>query len=224
MSESWRFLLGVLLILVLAGCASAPAPQRIPVADTTHIVYFIYRDWHTSLMLDAATVAAYSQRLQYEAKGRQFVRIGWGDGDYFTGKNATWRGATKALVASGYSAVQLLTYNTSPFNQIPVETRVPLAITEEGMRNLIAYLDASLVVDEQQQLIPLPAYGEGVGQFYLAQGHYGLFSNCNTFSGRALQAAQLPIRTAFALTAQSVFQQAQRISQYQQAAGVLAPE
>lgn len=220
MGNSQRYLL-CLLLLLLSACSTLPDRQRIPLVDTEHTIYFIYREWHTSILLEAATLARYSKHLQVEAIGNQYVRIGWGDGDYFTGKNKTFGAATKALLASRYSALQVLTYKQPPFKQIPAETRVPLAISNKGMRELIRYLDESFELDEQGQVIPLRAYGMDIGRFYQSNGSYGLFSNCNTWSGRALQSAQLPVRSSLKLTAQSVFEQAQFISDYQQVSGLI---
>lgn len=222
--QSQRWVLNLALVLLLSACNSLPDKQQIPLAQTEHTIYFIYRDWHTSILLDAESVARYSKHLHSEAVGQQFVRVGWGDGDYFTGKSKTMGAATKALLASDYSALQVLTYSSSPFVQIPPETRVPLRISRQGLRALIRYIDNSLVLDEQGQLISLPAYGEGVGRFYQSSGNYGLFHNCNTWSGRALQAARLPVRSQLKLTAQSVFEQAKFISDYQQAQGILSGE
>lgn len=217
-------LLVLLLASGLAACTSLPDKNNIPVTEVEHTFYFIYREWHTSLMLDATTVARYSRHMQAEAAGRQFVRIGWGDGDYFTGRSKSVGTAAKALVASRYSALQLLSYNSSPFAQIPADTYVPIAISDEAMRKLIRYLDDSFALDTHGQLIPLPAYLEGTGHFYKSRHDYGLFANCNTWSGRALQAAGLPVRSAFKLTAQSVFEQAQQISAHQQAIGLIGKD
>ncbi len=199
-----------------------PATQKIPVTSTEHIIYFIYRDWHTSILLDAKTVALHSRYLQQEAANQNYIRIGWGDGDYFTGKSKSFGSATKALIASSHSALQVIAYMQPPFASIPVETRVPITITDKGMRKLIRYLDKSFALDEAGRVIPLQAYVTGTGNFYQASGHYSLFSNCNTWSGRALQAAKLPVRSSLQLTAQSVFEQAKYISDYQQSLGLLA--
>ncbi len=210
-----------IFFVALAGCSSLPDKEKIPAANASQQIYFIYREWHTSILLPADAVRKHSRVMAEEAVGQQFIRVGWGDGDYFTGKSKTFGSATKALFISRYSAVQVLTYLKPPFDEIPIETRVPLAITEKGMRRLIRYIDNSFVRDDNGQLIPLPAYGEGVGHFYRAEGQYGLFSNCNTWSGRALQAAGLPVRSRLQLTAQSVFEQARSISSYQAAQGSL---
>ncbi len=203
------------LLLLLPGCSTLPDTKKIPTHNTSQQIHFIYREWHTSILLPAAAVRTQSRYLNHEAEGQQFIRVGWGDGDYFTGKSKTVGTATKALFVSQYSALQVLAYGQDPFASIPSETRVPLAITESGLRKLIRYIDKSLALDKARQLVPLQAYGEGVGHFYLAQGRYGLFTNCNTWSGRALQAAGLPVRSRLQLTAQSVFEQAQAISAYQ---------
>lgn len=222
MSHSVRILFCLLLLPILSACSSMPSKQKIPVANTEHTLYFIYREWHTSIMLDAATVARYSKHMQAEAAGQQFVRIGWGDGDYFTGKSKSFGAATKALLASDYSALQVLTYAQSPFGQIPPDTRVAIAISDKGMRRLIRYLDKSFALDAFGNIISLPSYAADTGRFYQSSGDYGLFSNCNTWSGRALQAAQLPVRSGLQLTAQSVFEQARFISSYQQSRGTIA--
>lgn len=223
MTNSVRILCRLLLLLMLSACSSVPNKQNIPVAHTEHTIYFIYREWHTSIMLDAAVVARYSKYLQAEAAGQQFVRIGWGDGDYFTGKSKSLGAATKALLASEYSALQVLSYTQAPFGQIPPDTRVAIAISDKGMRRLIRYLDKSFALDASGKIISLPAYATDTGHFYQSSGDYGLFSNCNTWSGRALQTAQLPVRSGLQLTAQSVFEQAKAISAYQQSLGVIAP-
>lgn len=198
-----------------------PAKQKIPVANTEHTIYFIFREWHTSILIDASVVALYSQHLQEVAANQRYIRIGWGDGNYFTGKSKSVGSATKALFASSHSALQVIAYAQPPFSSIPPETRVPIAITEKGMRKLIRYLDNSFALDEAEQVIPLQAYVADAGSFYQASGHYSLFSNCNTWSGRALQAGGLPVNSSLKLTAQSVFEQAKYISEYQQSVGLI---
>lgn len=207
-------------MFALTGCTAVPAQQKIPAANTEHTIYFIYRDWHTSILIDAKTVALHSRYLQQEAANQRYIRIGWGDGNYFTGKNKTFGAATKALIASSHSALQVISYAQSPFASLPPDTWVSIAITDKGMRKLIRYLDDSYALDSSGQVIPLHAYVIDAGHFYQASGHYSLLSNCNTWSGRALQAARLPVRSSLQLTAQSVFEQARYISDYQQSLGL----
>ncbi len=211
-------LASLLMSLLLAGCASMPRTQDIPAANTKHTIYFIYKGFHTSILLDAKAVVAHNPQLANDLAGQTYARIGWGDGDYFTGKSKSVGTATKALIASGYSAVQLLPYDYEPFDEIPPETIVPLAVTDEGLRQLSIYLGVSIAVDGQGKLIRLPAFGDAMGSFFQSRYHYSVLSNCNTWSGKALRAAGLPV--ANRLTAKGLFAQAQFISQRQTELGL----
>jgi uncharacterized protein (TIGR02117 family) len=215
-------LLALLLICFTTACATPFDTAAIPVSATPHTIYYIYRDWHTSIMLDAATYRSLSTLplidagLNTEVAPAGYVRVGWGDGDYYTGKSTSVVTATRALIASPYSAIQVIGYTADPFARIPAETRVALRITDHAMRELVTYLDASFARSESAALRPLQAYVENSGVFFEASQRYGMFNNCNTWSGEALRAAGLPIRSAFHLTAQSVFEQARVIADYQQ--------
>lgn len=202
----------------LAGCAALPRTQEIPAANTKHTIYFIYKGFHTSILLDAKSVVALNPQLADDLVGQTYARIGWGDGDYFTGKSKSVGTATKALIASGYSAVQLLPYDYEPFDEIPAETIVPLAITDQGLRQLAIYLGNSIALDAQGKLIRLPSFGDTMGSFFQSQYHYSVFSNCNTWSGKALRSAGLPV--ANRLTAKGLFKQVQFISRYQAEQGL----
>lgn len=209
------------LACLLSNCASTPTKVRVPLSDTPHIIYLVYRHWHTSIVLDAKQLAVRSPLLASYMGDEDFVRIGWGDGDYFTGKSKSWGSASKALVASRYSALQLLTYSAKGLQEIPADTRVPLAISEPGLQQLIARVEASVALDKQQLPIRLPATAvadEDIGIFFQATHHYSLFNNCNSWSAEALQLAGLPL--ASRLTAQGVFVQAGHISQIQARAGL----
>lgn len=214
-----RFL-GVVACVILCSCASQPRVQDIPLNNTSHSIYFIYRGWHTSILVDAKTLAAQSPLLKDKLKGQKYARIGFGDGDYFTGKDKSSFSAARALFASGYSAVQLLTYDYEPFAEIPSDTRVRLAITAQGMQALIAQVNQSLAVDAAGKVISLPAMGDSMGYFYRASQSYSAFSNCNTWSGQVLRAAGLPITNR--LTASGVFAQAKAISDIQSRSGLFS--
>lgn len=221
MSRYIKILL-LLLMVALVGCQTKLRANQVPLENTPHTIYFIYQGWHTSILLDVKSVAPYSRYLQPDLEKQNYVRIGWGDGDYFTGKRKTVGAATKALFVSGYSAVQLLTYQQDPLSHIPAETRVPLAVSERGMKRLVRYLENSLALDEQKHPQPLPSYVENAGSFYRARDHYSVFSNCNTWSSGALQRAGLPVRSRLHLTPQSVFEQAKTISELQSSRGLFA--
>lgn len=220
MNTRVKLLLAVVVFL-LSGCVSLPRAQSVPITNTQHTIYVIYRGWHTSILLDATSLAAQNPLLVKNLLGEKFARVGFGDGDYFTGKSKTFGSAAKALFVSSYSALQLLTYDYDPFDEIPAETRTPVAITNLGLHNLIDFINQSIELDTQGVPVRLPAAGDAMGYFFKANTRYGIFTNCNTWTAHALRVAGLPVATR--LTASGVFQQAKTISGIQANAGLLSP-
>lgn len=200
---------------LLVGCTLMPQKERVPTRETTHIIYFIYTSWHTSILLEAEPLFSHSEKLAQDFSDIHYVRVSWGDGDYFTGKSKRWTTAAKALVASRYSALQVLAYQSNPSERIPEGTIVPLAITAEGMRALAKYIDESIALDEAGKVVHLEPIAQNSNLFYRATAHYSVATNCNTWSSRALREAGLPMATNLRLTAKSVFSQAQFISNVQ---------
>jgi uncharacterized protein (TIGR02117 family) len=209
-----NMLIGFTLAFFL-GCTFMPKKERIPSGETAHIIYFIYTNWHTSILMEAEPVLRHSEKLAQDLTDVNFIRVGWGDGDYFTGKSKRWSTAAKALVASSYSALQVLGYKSDPSARISAGTIVPLAITDEGMRKLATYIDSSIALDEAGQTILLDPMDRNSNLFYRSTAHYSLVTNCNTWSSRALKEAGLPMATKLRLTANSVFSQAKFISSVQ---------
>jgi uncharacterized protein (TIGR02117 family) len=202
--------------LVLSACSSLPDTKRIPTHDLSHKIYFVYERWHTSIFIPAASVEQHSRYFADIAVQKNYLRFGYGDGDFFTGKSKTLTTGAKALVASDYSAVQVLDYWQDPLSQIPAETIVELRISEARMQKLLRYIDNSVELDERGKPLALIAYDDNTGYFYKGKQDYSVLSNCNTWSSLALQKAGIPIKRRLKLTAQSVFEQARLISEYQQ--------
>lgn len=209
-------LLITVLVIFLSACASLPDSKKIPQKNLVHEIHFIYEKWHTSILVPAPSVEKHSRYFKEIAQGKKYIRFGWGDGDFFTGKSKTLFSGAKALVASSHSAIQVLDYYGDPLPYIPAETRVPLMISEKRMKKLIRYMDKSVALNKEREVVSLQTHEENTGYFFEAKQHYSLFSNCNTWSSRALQVAGLPVKNRLKLTAQSVFTQAKAISDYQQ--------
>lgn len=211
-----RLWLILCLSLALSSCSSLPDTKRIPTENLSHKIYFVYERWHTSIFIPAASVEQHSRYFADIAVQKNYVRFGYGDGDFFTGKSKTLMTGAKALVASDYSAIQVLDYWQDPLSQIPAGTIVELQISERRMQKLLSYIDDSVELDERGKPLTLLAYDDNTGYFYKGRQHYSALSNCNTWSSLALQQAGIPIKSRFKLTAQSVFEQAKLISEYQQ--------
>jgi uncharacterized protein (TIGR02117 family) len=211
-----RMTLLLLLVSLQMACSQTPRKGHVPVGDASHTIYFIVDNWHTSILIEAAPLLNHSEKLALDFHDQSYIRVGWGDGDYFTGKSKRWTTAAKALIASDYSALQVLAYRHDPRHKIAAGTIVPLAITNDGMRELAAYVDESIAMNAQGNVIYLEPMTPNSNLFYQSTSHYSVVTNCNTWSSRALKRAGLPIKSTLKLTAQSVFSQAKQISLQQQ--------
>lgn len=182
-----------LVFLLAGGCTSVGEQMKPESEPLVHPLIVIQTGWHTSLLVDAQLLTRYSPVLAHDFTDQRYFRIGWGDGDYFTGKSkSTWT-ATKALIASGYSALQVLAYDYSPWAEISEDSRVSFLISEEGIRHLAAYIEANIARNVEGVPILLAPTKQGDNHFYLGTARYSLFNNCNTWLAVGLQQAGIPL-------------------------------
>jgi len=205
----------LVFILIQAGCAGVPTRADLPTEATPYTVFLIQDRWHTALLVEGPALLAHSTKLGRDFHDHKYLLVGWGDGAYFVEDHPGWSEAVKALVASDFPALQVGGRETNPPFGMQPEADIPLAITERGLQKLAAYIDRSIAADAQGRPIYLGRQDANLNLFYQATGSYGLFNNCNSWVVNALQAAELPI-SGFNLTAQSVIDQAARISRLQQ--------
>jgi hypothetical protein len=64
-------------------------------------------------------------------------------------------------------------------------------------------------------LQPLKAYRKNTGSFFVAREKYSVFNNCNSWSDKALKAAELPI--GFHLMPSGLLESAKKIAAQQSA-------
>lgn len=206
--------------ILLTACTTQPSlPDRL-FEDAEHRIYVVSEKWHSSILIDVADMLPYAAHLRDEIKPYQQVCIGWGDGDYFTGKDKSVPTAVKALVKSQYSALQVLGYYQSGLLQIAPKDRVSLAISAQGMEALVGFIESSLLLADAAP-ISLKAYDENTGVFFQGAEAYSAKNNCNTWVSRALQAAGIPISREHFVRTETVFKQSKLISQQQKSRGLL---
>lgn len=209
-------LIALFTLVLLTGCAGNPTRADLPAEKTPYTIYVVQYGWHTALVFDGPSFLARSTKLGHDFKDHKYMLIGWGDGQYFVEDHPPVSQAVKALVASDYPALQVGGRETNPPLGVAPQDSVPIAITERGYQQLVAYIDHSIAADADGKPIYLGKQLANLNLFYKSTGNYSMFNNCNSWVVGALRAAQLPV-SGFNLTARSVFEQAERISQLQTA-------
>lgn len=206
----------------LGGCATSPAMRELPPPGERHIIYVTHKDWHTNLLVESAALLPHAPQLARDFLGTRFLRIGWGDGDYYPSDNPSMGMGARALVASRYPALRVMGFTGDPRPVTPAGTIMPLAISSQGMRTLAKQLEDSIERDTHGRptLLGTPVPGQDV--YYRSKGRYSLFNTCNTWTSRSLQSAGIPISPALRLTQSSVMKQVRAISLQQAQAGAFA--
>jgi hypothetical protein len=213
----------LVFVLLQAGCASTGPGSAQSAERAPHTVYLIQDDWHTALLFDGPDILARSPKLRRDFHGHPYLIVGWGDGRYFVEDDPHWGQAVKAMVASDYPALQVAGSGSNPPAGITRPVSIPLAVTARGYQQLADYIDRTIAADAEGRPIYLGRQQPNLNLFYQATGSYSLFNNCNSWVVNALRAAELPI-SGFNLTARSVIEQAQRISNQQREWAALAAD
>ncbi|RYD96988.1 MAG: DUF2459 domain-containing protein, partial [Sphingobacteriales bacterium] len=135
-------------LLCLSGCVSLPKWDNTAARQWRHAIYYEYESWHSSVIIPAPQVAQYSQQFAYLAAKRQFLGFGYGDINYFTGRDTSLRSGAKALAFSDGPALQVLDYFQNPFTSMPEDRYVKLLVTDAQLKNVLRYIDNSVALNE----------------------------------------------------------------------------
>lgn len=206
MRRGFGWIAGSLLALVTlvglyVGVAAAlmlwPANARAPAESPSIEAYVLSNGVHTDLVLPVRSAAIDWRALfdPLDAKAppleAEFVAIGWGDRDFYlhtpTWADLTLRRAVGALVGANASLLHVTWLTRAQLRQgayaMPLSQRQYLA--------LVAHVRGSL---PGGRTVALPGAGYGPDDaFYEAEGRYHLFETCNTWTGRGLRRAGVPV-------------------------------
>ena len=191
----------VTLVGLYVGVAAAlmlwPANARAPAEPPSIEAYVLSNGVHTDLVLPVRSAAIDWRALfdPHDAKApppdAEFVAIGWGDRDFYlhtpTWADLTLRRTVGALFGANASLLHVTWLTRVQLRQgayaMPLSQRQYLA--------LVAHVRGSL---PGGRTIALPGAGYGPDDaFYEAKGSYHLFETCNTWTGRGLRRAGVPV-------------------------------
>lgn len=121
----------------------------------------------------------------------QFIAIGWGDREFFlhtpTWADLTARRAFGALLG-GNRALLHVQWLHRP---LPGKALRPLPLSQADYAALVGHVRDAL---PQGRATPIPAAGYAQNDaFYEALGGYNAFETCNTWTGRGLRRAGVPV-------------------------------
>ena len=101
----------------------------------------------TAALLSPPLVAKHSERFRYLTAKRAYLGFGYGDINYFTGRDTSLRSGAKALAFSDGPALQVLDYLQDPFASMPKDRYVKLLVNDNQLKSLLQYMDNSVALD-----------------------------------------------------------------------------
>lgn len=198
-------LLWLWLVAACAGAAGRPAPSHGAGAESP--VYVTSNGWHTEIVFETATLpeGRWPQRAPF--RERRYLEVGWGDRDAYPADRLTARLALRAAFASRGSTLRVAGFD----EPIPERFRglevVELRLSVPALEALAEFVQASHVANgDGQPARPHPA-AAGSPAFFPARGRFHALNTCNTWTARALRAADLPLWPALTFTAHQVMLQ-----------------
>ena len=125
----------------------------------------------------------------------EFVAVGWGDREFYL-HTPTWADLTVSRALGAVSGLNPSLLHVTWLKRDQLSTpdgrgAYVLRLSQTQYASLIAHVRARL---PDGRAVPLPATGYGrQDAFYEATGSYGPFETCNTWTGRGLRDAGLPM-------------------------------
>ena len=191
----------VTLVGLYVGVAAAlmlwPANARAPAEPPSIEAYVLSNGVHTDLVLPVRS-AVIDWRALFDPRDAkappldaEFIAIGWGDRDFYlrtpTWADLTLRRAVGALFGANASLLHVTWLSRAQLRQ----GAYAMPLSDAQYRRLIDHVRASLPAG---RAIAISGAGYGAEDaFYEALGSYHAFETCNTWTGRGLRVAGVPV-------------------------------
>lgn len=211
-----RVAAGVLIAVVLTvveGCVGPAAPREpLPAPQAAASIYIVSHGWHAGIVLnptDPLQQLGLKQRLLLGAK---YLEFGWGDAGYYPNPDPGLGALLKAGLWPTKSVVHVVAFDIPVTKFFPGSEVIRLELSAKEMAALNRFIYKSFRLEPHGPVVVKAGlYGESA--FYQSRLKYHLFHNCNHWVARAMKAAGLPTRPAFALTKRQLLAQLRPLGQ-----------
>jgi uncharacterized protein (TIGR02117 family) len=177
--------------LILSSACYAPIARLNPPApgEPTKPVWIVGHRLHTGIVVRPADVLVLIWPGSGDFSGSTFLEVGWGDRDYYQAQRVTVGLALQAIFRSRGSVLHVVGFDAWVEEFFPDTDIVQLELPERAFEDLTRFIGASYARDAVGGSIRLGSGAYPQSFFYLAEGTYRLFNNCNHWAARALHAA-----------------------------------
>ena len=198
-------------LVSLAGACAAPRVDTAPPGSGNPGVkiYLVAHEGHTGIVVPRAGIPAGVWPESRDFPGAEYLEVGWGDRDYYMGREQGMWGTLKAGLWPTPSVLHVVGIRGSVVRYFRMSEVVELPLSREGFDRLVRYISDAYVRDGSAPAAPLGPGLYGESRFYPARESFHLFRTCNVWSARALRAGGLSIHDS--ITSEGLMSQAREI-------------
>lgn len=210
MMSRGRFL-ATLVPLALGACA-APPPNPAPPLDggPRVAIYLVAHDKHSGIAVRRADIPAGLWPESRDFPRAEYLEVGWGDRDYYYGRNQGLWDALRAAFGSNNPSVLHVAGVRGPLAEsFPASEIIEVRVTRDGFDRLLRYIHDEYDRAGASAAAPLGPGLYGDSRFYPARQTFNLSRTCNVWTARGLRDAGLPIEDS--ITMEGVMSQARAI-------------
>src|SRR5512134_736765 len=202
-----------LILPALAACA-APAPSPNPVETRDGgprvAVYLVAHDKHSGIAVRRAYVPPGLWPEIRDFPHADYLKVGWGDRDYYYGRNQGFTDALRAAFGTNNPSVLHVAGVRGPLTQsFPKSEIIEVKVSHDGLDRLVRYIHDEYDRAGAPVAAPLGSGLYGDSRFYPGRETFSLRRTCNVWTARGLRDAGLPIEDS--ITMEGVMSQARAI-------------
>jgi uncharacterized protein (TIGR02117 family) len=197
-----------LILLVLGACA---APQPNPVdprnAEPRVAVYLVAHEKHSGIAVRRTDIPAGLWPEIRDFPQADYLEVGWGDRDYYYGRNQGFTDALRAAFGTNNPSVLHVAGVRGPLTRsFPASEIIEVELSRDGFDRLVRYIQDEYDRAGAAAAAPLGPGLYGESRFYPGRRTFRLSRTCNVWTAQGLREAGLPIDDS--ITMEGVMSQA----------------
>jgi len=199
-----------LILLAPGACAAPPGPVQPQGGGSGVAVHLVAHDKHSGIAVRRADIPAGLWPESRDFPQADYLEVGWGDRDYYYGRNQSWGGALRAALGSDNPSVLHVAGVRGPLTEnFPASEIIEVKLSRDGFERLVRYIHDAYDRAGAPATAPLGPGLYGDSRFYPARESFNIFRTCNVWTARGLRGAGLPIEDS--ITMEGVLSQARGI-------------
>tara|TARA_B110000444_G_scaffold221631_1_gene223107 strand:+ start:334 stop:930 length:597 start_codon:yes stop_codon:yes gene_type:complete len=169
-------------------------------------IYLISTGWHTGIAVPVDTLLKRNLPESLDFREIQYLEIGWGDRIFYQSPNPSYSALLNALLKPTSSVIHVYGFNHSIETTFRNSKTVKLTLNETEYTKLLYFIHKSFTrnVNGKPRLEGVGLYGKNNSFFYMANGEFHLFNNCNTWVASAIQSTGIGLDSTGIVTADNL--------------------